>query len=162
MSGFDPKSLASDLKNRWTEISKIDAQVARITDAEIERRLQATLKRHRERKRRPQILVSEMCDHPYKSGGRHHKGHDRCIRLRKRLEAQARQLAFAEETSKRRRLAVAATEATGRQRGEVVPEVSREASLQRKREALDALRVPNGRVAGSAPLAMSRERRRTR
>jgi hypothetical protein len=72
-----------------------------------------------------------ICEHPYYKG-RHHRGHRRCVRARRRIEAAKRQANVAPQKTIGDRQGVDTTRAPGRTRGSLVPKVPSPASLQRK------------------------------
>lgn len=98
-------------------------------------------------KRRLPVTAFQMCEDPYigsrAKSSKHHKGHMRCVRARKRLEAERKQK-MAQEASDARRRLVEAAKAARRQPGVVVSEVSSEAPVQRKRKAGNKVRVQRG------------------
>lgn len=126
---------------------------------------------------RAPVAVFTMCGDPYigarAKSSKHHKGHMRCVRERKRQAAaaqeQARQavrdailqeVAQKKEESRRRKLEAAYSARQGERR--LVQALQDQASVQRKEPSTDELPVRPGRIAGSAPLALSKKRRRNR
>jgi hypothetical protein len=94
----------------------------------------------------PKVMVTQhrpvaaftMCGDPYGGNRRHHRGHARCVKARKREEAAARQMAA--EKEKRNWQRVDAANAPGRTGRSVVPSVPSETSLQRKGKARKRVR----------------------
>ena len=80
-----------------------------------------------------------MCDSPYYSGPQH-RGHRRCVRARRRIEAELRQANVAPEKTKRHRQGLDTSGASGRARGSLVPDVPSPASVQRDRAARQRIR----------------------
>jgi len=81
-----------------------------------------------------------MCDSPYYSGPQH-RGHRRCVRARRRIEAELRQANVAPEKTKRRRKGLDTAGTSGRTRGSVVQGVPSPASLQRQGKTRQRIRT---------------------